>query len=84
MQKRSIVIGGPLPLSRERVLRIVSLTNSFSAGVMLEGEGSTINGKSMLGLLTLTQAARHGYCLVTDGDDEAEALQAVARLFEET
>lgn len=83
MQRQRIRISGRLPLSRERVFRIVSAANAFSAGVLLEAESGTINGKSMLGLLTLSEEGGREFDLVCSGEDEVEALARISALLEE-
>lgn len=83
MLRKTITIGGELPLKRERVFRIVSAANAFSSGILLEAEGVTINGKSMLGLLAIHGGTGRRFELVCSGEDEEEALQRVAALLEE-
>lgn len=83
MQRVEVHIKGRLPFSRERVFRIVSAANGYSSTVMLEGEGLTINGKSMLGLLTLAPERGRRYYLVTRGEDEEEALHRICALLED-
>lgn len=83
MLRKTIRISGELPLSRERVFRIVSAANAFSAGILLEAEGVTINGKSMLGLLAIHEGTGRSFDLVCSGEDQEEALQRMAALLEE-
>ena len=83
MLRRSIEIRAALPLTRERVYQIVSAANAFSSGILLEAEGVTINGKSMLGLLAIHGGTGRRFELVCSGEDEEEALQRVAALLEE-
>ncbi len=70
-------------MNRDRVIRLVTVANRFSAHVMLEREGSSVNGKSMLGLLSITGQPGRDYMLVTSGEDEREALEQVSSLLEE-
>ena len=83
MLRKRIHIAGALPFSRERVFRVVSETNAFQAGVLLEYRGGTINGKSMLGLLTLSEETGRDFDLVCSGEDEEEALLRVSALLED-
>jgi phosphotransferase system HPr (HPr) family protein len=82
MQRRSIRIAGTLPMTRDRVIRMVSVSNLFSCHVLLEGENLTINGKSMLGLLSINWTTGRDFDLVCEGEDEAEALESIIRLLE--
>ncbi len=83
MRKKQIVITGPLPMSRERVIRLVSVANTFSAQVLLEGENLTINGKSMLGLLSINRDTGRSFTLLARGEDEAEAVERIAAMLTE-
>lgn len=70
-------------MNRDRVIRLVTAANRFASHVMLERQGSSINGKSMLGLLSITGMMGRDYMLVTSGEDEREALEHVSVLLEE-
>lgn len=80
MQELHITIGGSLPMTRERVIRLVRVANSFSSQVILEGDSITINGKSMLGLLSINWGTGREFTLITRGEDEGEALRCLAEL----
>ncbi len=83
MLQKKIRLYGSLPLNKERVIRMVTVANRFVSSVMLEHDGTTINGKSMLGLLGITAHTGRDYMLVTSGEDEKEALEQICLLFEE-
>ena len=83
MQRISIHITGTLPMTRDRVIRLVSASNLFSCRVLLEGENLTINGKSMLGLLSINWTTGRDFELVCDGEDELDAMESLARLLED-
>ena len=83
MQRRSVRITGTLPMTRDRVIRLVSASNLFSCHVLLEGDNLTINGKSMLGLLSINRSTGCDFDLVCEGEDEAEALESLTRLLDE-
>jgi phosphotransferase system HPr (HPr) family protein len=70
-------------MNRDRVIRLVTVANRFASHVMLEREDSSVNGKSMLGLLSITGINGRDYMLVTSGEDEREALEQVSALLEE-
>ena len=60
MLQKKVRVGGNLPMTRDRVIRMVTVSNRFSSHVMLEREGSSVNGKSMLGLLSITGLSGRG------------------------
>lgn len=83
MLQKTVRLTGSLPMNRDRIIRLVTAANSFSANVLLECQGATINGKSMLGLLSITEDTGRDYTLVISGEDEAEALDRLAAMLEE-
>ena len=83
MQQMQIELTGPLPMSRDRVIRLVSAASAFSSHVLLEGQNATINGKSMLGLLSITRSTGRIFTLITRGEDEVEALSRIASMLTE-
>jgi len=62
--------------------QIVQLAQKFTSTLVIRKGEKVVDGKSMLDLLTL--AAEHGTVLELEasGNDAAEALEAVAGLFE--
>jgi phosphotransferase system HPr (HPr) family protein len=62
--------------------QIVQLAQRFGSELSIRKGDRTVDGKSMLDLLTL--AAEHGTVLVVEarGADASQALEAVAALFE--
>lgn len=83
MLQKTVRLTGSLPMNRDRIIRLVTAANSFSANVLLESQGAIINGKSMLGLLSITEDTGRDYTLVISGEDEAEALDRLAAMLEE-
>lgn len=61
---------------------IVKLAARYKSEFWIEKDGMQINGKSIIGVMTL--AAEQGSTLLLrfDGPDEAEAVEAMTQLFE--
>lgn len=61
---------------------LVKLASKFESDFFIEMQGYKVNGKSILGVMTL--AAEHGaeLELIVDGDDEEKALESISNLFE--
>ncbi len=78
MTTRQIDLTGLTPFQREHVVRLVNVANGYVSHILLEHRNRTINGKSMLGLLSLGDVQNESVTLIVDGDDEKEALEAVA------
>ncbi len=60
---------------------LVKTASEFESDLFIEMYGYRINGKSILGLMTL--AAEHGseMELIVDGPDEEQAMEVLSRLF---
>jgi phosphocarrier protein len=69
-----------LGLHARAAARFVHLANGFRSRITVSKDGTRVDGKSILGLLTL--AAPHGVRirLAADGEDESEAIEQLAKL----
>lgn len=70
------------PLSRDQVIRLIKTTSKFECHIMLLHNNRTINGKSMLGLLSLGDIGEEMVEFQFDGEDEALASQTIRELLE--
>jgi phosphocarrier protein HPr len=61
---------------------LVQTANRYSANIYLEKDGEKINGKSIMGILTLAATYGSPIKIIADGSDEEDALQTICRLFE--
>lgn len=61
---------------------IVRAASKFSADFFIQKDGYEINGKSIIGVMTLAAEQGATLSLVFEGDDESEASEAIQALFE--
>lgn len=61
---------------------IVKTANRFESQVYLEKDGTRINAKSIMGIITLGASYNSRLMLSAEGTDEAEVVEAIAHLFE--
>lgn len=61
---------------------LVQKANEFDANVYMEKESNRINAKSIMGIITLGAAYNSVLKIIAEGDDEEEAVTALASLFE--
>jgi len=75
-----VMIANRLGLHARAAAKFVHLANQFEAKISVIKEGSKVDGKSILGLLTL--AAKKGTRLrvTADGGDEQLALDGLSKL----
>jgi len=85
MIRRSVLVSNRLGLHARAAAKLVRLASRFSSEIHLSREDANqqIDSKSILGILML--AASKGTRLVVsiEGEDEADAGEAISRLFEE-
>ena len=75
-----VQVSNSLGLHARAAARFVHLANSFKARITVAKEGTRVDGKSMLGLLTLAAARGTRLRLSAEGEDEAAALEQLAGL----
>jgi phosphocarrier protein len=80
MIERGIAIKNKLGLHARAAVKFVNTANRFGADVRIEKDGSDVDGKSILGILTLAATQGSNIILRVEGLDEAAALQALVDL----
>jgi phosphocarrier protein HPr len=80
VSETEVQVRNALGLHARAAARFVHLANSFKSRITVAKEGTRVDGKSMLGLLTLAAARGTRLRLLAEGDDEAEALVQLADL----
>ncbi len=61
-------------------MKFVNLANRFTSSVRIEKSGNEIDGKSILGILTLAAVQGSEITLIISGKDEQAALEAFVAL----
>jgi phosphocarrier protein len=61
---------------------LVHAVKDFECEIYMEKDNDKINGKSIMGVITLGAAYGSEIKIIAEGRDEREAVEAVARLFE--
>ncbi len=60
---------------------IVKTANEFDSDIYLELEDMKVNGKSIMGIITLGANYKSKINVIAEGDDEKEAVEAIVKLF---
>lgn len=71
-----------LGLHARAAVKFVNLANRFMSSVKVEKDGNEIDGKSILGILTLAAIQGSQITLKISGKDENAALKALVALVE--
>jgi catabolite repression HPr-like protein len=61
----------------------VQEANRFNSEIFLEKDGKRINAKSIMGLMSLAVGTGSVLTLIAEGQDEQEAIEALAKYIEE-
>jgi phosphocarrier protein len=61
---------------------LVQTASRFACKVYLEKDDERVNGKSIMGIITLGATYNTPIRIIAEGADEQEAVHALARLFE--
>ena len=80
MVQRSILIRNKLGLHARAAVKFVNTANRFGADVRILKDESDIDGKSILGILTLAATQGSEIGLRIDGPDEEAAWAALSEL----
>jgi len=81
-QERTFTIVNTLGLHARAAAQLVQTANRYRAEIHVEKDGMQVNGKSIMGVLTLA-AAKGSLILVScEGEDADAAMGALARIIE--
>jgi phosphocarrier protein len=81
-QERTFVIVNQLGLHARAAAVLVQTANRYRAEIYVEKDGSRVNGKSIMGVLTLAAARGTTIRVYTEGDDAEGAMAAMAKIIE--
>ena len=80
MSEAEVQIVNRLGLHARAAARLVHVANRFTSSITVTKGNSKVDGKSILGLLTLAAAKGTRLRLSAAGDDEEEALAELSKL----
>jgi phosphocarrier protein HPr len=80
--ERRLVISNRLGLHARAAVKLVKTANRFRSEICVGAHGMQVNGKSVMGLLTLAASQRAALLVTCEGEDAGAAMQAVAALIE--
>ncbi len=80
MVERMVEIMNPLGLHARAAARFVRTASQFTSKVTVSKEGTTIDGKSILGILFLAATSGSELTITASGEDEEEAVKALVTL----
>lgn len=83
MIEREVTVRNRAGIHTRPASMLVKTASQFDAEVFLRRDNYEINGKSVIGVMTLAAEQGATLDLIVEGDDEEEAADAIAGLFED-
>ena len=80
MLEREVTITNKLGMHLRAAAVFIETGNKYQCQIYLRKGSRQVNAKSIMGLMTLGAACRAAVTITTDGEDEQEALDALAAL----
>ena len=82
MTQKEVTIKNRAGIHARPASLIVQTANNYDSQVYLEKDGTRINAKSIMGIITLGASYKSDLVVSAEGEDEAEAVEALVKLFE--
>lgn len=80
--ERSFEIVNTLGLHARAAAQLVQAANRFRSDILVEKDGIQVNGKSIMGVLTLAAARGSQILVACEGDDAPAAMEALASVIQ--
>jgi len=82
MVERIVTIRNRAGMHARPAALLVKTASGFQSQVYIEKDSERVNGKSIMGVITLGATFNTPLKILADGPDEVEALDAIEKLFE--
>lgn len=79
---KTFTLQNELGLHARAAAMLVSVSSNFKSKVMFERDGKEINGKSILGILTLACPKGSSITISAEGDDAREVIAQLGNLID--
>lgn len=82
MIERTVTIRNRAGIHARPAALLVQTASRFKSKIFIEKDQDRINGKSIMGIITLGAGYDTVLKLIAEGEDEAEAIDALVKLFD--
>jgi len=82
MVEKTVIIKNRAGIHARPAALLVQTANKFSSQIFLEKDSERVNGKSIMGIITLGATYNTPIKIIANGADEEQAVEAISRLFE--
>src|ERR1700722_7367482 len=80
LMTKELLVTNKLGVHARPAAMFVKVANRFTCNIMVEKDGETINGKSIMGLMMLAAGPGTKLLVSCDGEDSHAALDAIEEL----
>ncbi|MEM7193500.1 MAG: HPr family phosphocarrier protein [Pseudomonadota bacterium] len=81
MIEQTVLVVNKLGLHARAAAKLVKLTGGYKSKITIDKNGTSVDAKSIMGIMMLAAAQGSELKLTADGEDELEAMEAVQQLF---
>jgi len=82
MVERIVTIRNRAGMQARPAALLVKTASSFTSQIFIEKDSERVNGKSIMGVITLGATYNTPLTIIAEGPDEAQAVDAIEKLFE--
>jgi len=82
MVERMVTIRNRAGMHARPAALLVKTASEFESRIYIEKDSERVNGKSIMGVITLGATYNTPLKIIADGPDETQALDAIQKLFE--
>lgn len=80
MLRKEMHVINKLGLHARAAAKLVGAASQYSSEVMIDKDGHTVNGKSIMGVMMLAAAKGSTITVMTNGEDEQQAMDSIESL----
>jgi len=82
MVQRIVTIRNRAGMHARPAALLVKTASGFASQIYIEKDSERVNGKSIMGVITLGATFNTPLTIIADGPDEVQAVDAIEKLFE--
>jgi phosphocarrier protein len=82
MTEKEVTVRNRAGIHARPAALIVQTAGNYASEITFKKDSEEINAKSIMGIITLGAGYNSTIKIAADGEDESEAVEALARLFE--
>jgi phosphocarrier protein len=82
MVERIVTIRNRAGMQARPAALLVKTASGFTSQIFIEKDSERVNGKSIMGVITLGATYNTPLKIIAEGPDEAQAVDAIQQLFE--